>query len=100
MMNTKKLLLHSKIPIRLACITSSNWPVTISLWFIFIDNKFFCATKRSAKIVEYLKKYPKCGFEIAGDYPPYAGIRGWGVVDLDESKGKKILKKLIRKIFR
>jgi len=52
-----------------------------------MDNKIFCATQRSAKIVEYLSKNTKCGFEIASDNPPYKGVRGYGNVKLDDDRG-------------
>jgi nitroimidazol reductase NimA-like FMN-containing flavoprotein (pyridoxamine 5'-phosphate oxidase superfamily) len=67
-------LINSDIPIRLACLSTSHWPIVISLWYIYSGEKFYCATQNT-KIVKYLRCSPKCGFEIAGDRFPYRGIR-------------------------
>lgn len=99
-MNIDQYLHNSIIPIRLACINSVNWPITISLWYVYMDNKIFCATQRSAKIVEYLSKNTKCGFEIASDNPPYKGVRGYGNVKLDDDRGKEILDIIIKKYLK
>ena len=89
--------IKSKIPIRLAIVDSNKEPRVISLWFVYLNDKIFCATQKSAKIVQYLKKNPVCGFEIAADTPPYKGIRGKGVARITESKGNKVLTILIDK---
>ena len=66
------------IPLRLACLSTTSWPIVISLWYTYIDKRIYCATQRNAKIVQYISKSPKCGFEIAGDGFPYYGVRGYG----------------------
>ena len=43
------------------------------------------------------KKNPACGFEVAGDKPPYKGIRGEGTAKILDQKGKEILEILIQK---
>ncbi len=83
------------IPIRIACNTTTGWPVVVSLWFLHEDGILFCATQRKAKIVEYLKNEPRCGFEIAEDRPPYCGIRGQAIARFDKSLGLEILEKLL-----
>jgi nitroimidazol reductase NimA-like FMN-containing flavoprotein (pyridoxamine 5'-phosphate oxidase superfamily) len=94
--NNNKLVYDSKIPIRLACIKPNGMPSIVSLWYIPIDGKIYCATQKSAKIVSYLEKNPLCGFEIAGDNPPYKGTRGEGTVEILD-KGEEILSILIQK---
>ena len=91
------IFFHSKIPIRIACLKSNGIPVVLSLWYELIDGKIYCATQKSSKIVSYLEKNPNCGFEIAGDKPPYKGIRGEGSVKILSRKGKSILTVLINK---
>ena len=54
-----------------------------------------CATQRNAKIVQYISKSPKCGFEIAGDGFPYYGVRGYGKTKLNDDMGRDILLLLI-----
>ena len=94
--NNNKLVYDPKIPIRLACIKPNGMPSIVSLWYVQIDGKIYCATQKSAKVVSYLKKNPLCGFEIAGDNPPYKGTRGEGTVKILD-KGEEILAILIQK---
>ncbi|AJW70676.1 pyridoxamine 5'-phosphate oxidase family protein [Nitrosopumilus adriaticus] len=86
-----------KIPIRLAFIKPDGTPNVISLWYEIENEKIFCATQKTAKIVSYLKNNPKCGFEIAADKPPYKGVRGDGAVKIIEEKGAEILETLMKK---
>jgi hypothetical protein len=88
--NTIQYLIDSDIPIRLACLSTSNYPIVVSLWYVYIDEKFYCATQNKAKIIRYLRCSPKCGFEIAGDRFPYHGIRGYG----------NVLRTLVQKYFK
>jgi nitroimidazol reductase NimA-like FMN-containing flavoprotein (pyridoxamine 5'-phosphate oxidase superfamily) len=95
-----KFLIDSDIPIRLACISTSDWPIDISLWYVYIDDKFYCATQNTAKIIKYLRRSSKCGFEIAGDRFPYRGIRGYGNTSIKQDKGEEILRILLQKYFK
>ena len=88
---------NAKIPIRIAFVDSNNEPKVISLWYVCINGKIFCATQKSAKIVKHLKENPICGFEIAADSPPYKGLRGKGIVRILENNDKKILRILMDK---
>ena len=90
-------LTNSKIPILLACMSISDWPIVISLWYTYLNEKVYCATQNTAKVVKYLRKNPKCGFEIAGDCFPYRGVRGYGKASIVENKGEEILRMLIQK---
>ena len=85
----------TRIPLRLACTTESGWPMAVSLWFQYQDERLYCATQKSARVVRYLQNDPRCAFEIAADLPPYCGIRGQAIAKIDERKGKEILKQLI-----
>jgi len=87
----EKFLEETKIPVRLGTINNSNFPITTSLWYLYKERKIYCATINDAKIVEYLTQNNRCGFEIAGDKPPYKGIRGFGYADLDYSQGGDVL---------
>jgi hypothetical protein len=88
------------IPLRLACLSTASWPIVISLWYTYIDKRIYCATQRNAKIVQYISKSPKCGFEIAGDGFPYYGVRGYGETKLNDDMGRDILLLLIKKYLR
>jgi hypothetical protein len=95
--NFVEIVSDNKIPIRLACIKPSGSPTVVSLWYVNIDGKIYCATQKAAKIVSYLEKNPICAFEIAGDKPPYKGTRGEGNVKILEERGLEILNILIEK---
>lgn len=99
-MNVNDFLTKECVPIRLACITIANWPIVISLWYAYMEGKFFCATQKNAAILKYFSKNSKCGFEVAGDLPPYRGVRGWGHVKLNETRGSEILHILIKKYLK
>ena len=99
-MNVNDFLTKECIPIRLACITIPNWPIAISLWYAYMEGKFFCPTQKNAVVLKYFSKNSKCGFEVAGDLPPYRGLRGWGHAKLNETRGSEILHILIKKYLK
>ncbi len=86
-----------RIPIRLTCVTESGWPMVLSLWFVYKDNKLYCATKANAKVVGYIENNQKCAFEIASDLPPYCGVRGYAKAKINEDKGEETLRALINR---
>ena len=85
----------ARIPLRLACTTESGWPMVVSLWFKHQNGELFCATKKSARVVSYLRNDPRCAYEIASDLPPYCGVRGQAIARLDEEIGEQILVQLL-----
>lgn len=95
-----QFLLASDIPVRLSCLSSSNWPMVVSLWYVYKNEKLYCATQNTSKIIGYLKHSPKCGFEIAGDRFPYRGIRGYGNASILHDSGEEILRMLLEKYFK
>jgi len=84
----------NNIPLRLA-FTLEDYPFVISLWFIHLEDKLYCATQASAKVVQSLRKDKRCGFEIASEKPPYKGIRGRAEAVIVPALGEEILKKLL-----
>ncbi len=91
----EQFLQKSRIPIRIACQSKTNWPVVISIWYIYRDGLIYCATKRSAKIITHLESSAKCAYEIASDTPPYCGVRGQAIARIDHDLGPAILNELI-----
>ena len=85
----------ARIPLRLACVTESDWPMAVSLWFMHQNGRLFCATQKSARVVSYLQNDPRCAFEIAADLPPYCGVRGQAIATIDRKKGVEILEQLL-----
>lgn len=88
-------LQETRIPLRLAAINMSGWPVILSLWYLYEDGALFCATPQKAAVVSYLQREPRCGFEIAADQPPYCGVRGRALATLDDQRGLEILERLL-----
>ena len=93
-------LIVSDIPIRISCTTTENWPIVISLWYVYMNEKFYCATQNTSKIIKYLRHSTKCGFEVSGNHFPYRGIRGYGNVLILQDKGEYILRILLEKYLK
>jgi nitroimidazol reductase NimA-like FMN-containing flavoprotein (pyridoxamine 5'-phosphate oxidase superfamily) len=92
---TKQYLRDVVIPLRLSCIAASGWPVVLSLWYLYHDERLYCATQETARVVGYLRHEPRCAFEIAADHPPYCGVRGQGMATIDTTAGVEILEQLL-----
>ena len=88
-------LQHTRIPLRLSTLTTSGWPIVLSLWYLLEDGALYCATPQKALVVTYLQREPRCGFEVAGDQPPYCGVRGQATATIDEERGLEILERLL-----
>ena len=95
LVGAQEFLNEVRIPIRLACKTKNGWPIVVSLWFLHQDGLLYCATQKSAKIIDYLEQDDRCAFEIAEDRPPYCGIRGQARAKIDASRGVEILERLL-----
>lgn len=88
-------LTRTRIPLRLSCRTGSGWPFVLSLWYLYRDGLLYCATQADARVVSYLENEPRCAYEIAGDLPPYCGIRGQAKARIDPESGGEILESLL-----
>ncbi len=88
-------LREAVIPLRLACVAPDGAPLVLSLWYLWRDGAFWCATSPRAHVVKLLRDEPRCGFEVAGDAPPYRGVRGQGRADLVPEIGGSILEALV-----
>jgi len=86
---------QASIPVRLACNGDSGHPVLVSLWFIPLDGKLWCATQRTARIASILDRDARCAFEVSVEKAPYCGIRGRARATLHDDRGEEILRKLI-----
>lgn len=86
-----------QIPLRLASVTSSGWPLVISLWYLYENGRFYCASQKTAKIVAHLKREPRCAFEVAADEPPYRGVRGQGKAVIILERGAEMLSRLLER---
>lgn len=83
------------IPLRLACVAPSGWPIVVSLWFARRGEEIVCATQRSSSLVRALEHEPRCAFEVAGEDPPYRGVRGRAWVAIEPDEGLATLSELL-----
>lgn len=90
----EEFLGHSIIPLRLAAVSPNGWPVVASLWFEYQKGGFYCASKNNSRIVQLLEGNPQCGFEVAGENPPYFGVRGQGIAEIKSRESLVWLQRL------
>jgi hypothetical protein len=88
-------LVESVIPMRISVETGSGWPLVLSLWFVPDGLDLVGATRPTSTLVRCLERRPRCGFEVAGDSPPYHGVRGRAEVELDRTSGAQTLDRLL-----
>ncbi len=79
------------IPLKVSVLTESGWPLLCSLWVIQEGDALLLATQRDAKVVQCLVRDPRCAFELSSEQPPYVGIRGRAVAEIDQQRGAEIL---------
>ena len=91
----ERYLQEIKIPLRLSCVSTSGWPVVLSLWYLYEEGNLYCATPQAARVVSYLEGESRCAFEVASDQPPYCGVRGQAVASIEENRGIEILERLL-----
>lgn len=84
-------------PLRLACHAGRGFPVIVPLWFAWHEGSFWCATHRSARLLDYLRADDRVGFEVANNHPPYLGVRGHGRVELFPEAGGEWLERLLER---
>ena len=82
-------------PLRLAVVEESGFPLICSLWFHYADERLYCATAKTSKVAEYLRRNPKCGFELAPNEPPYFGVRGHGIASVSTEGADDLLARLV-----
>ncbi|MEO8443888.1 MAG: pyridoxamine 5'-phosphate oxidase family protein [Gammaproteobacteria bacterium] len=91
----EQFLLGAEIPVRLACLGKDGTPLICSLWYHYDQGSIWCATQLDARLVTLLGNDPRCAFEIAGDQPPYRGVRGQGSASLSREDGPAVLQRLV-----
>ena len=89
----ERFLNGTVIPVRLA--TAGEWPMVQSMWFRYATGQLWCATQRNSVLVARLRRQSHCGFEVAGDQPPYRGVRGFGTARIAPAVGEQTLMELL-----
>lgn len=95
--DVKKFLDASVIPVRLAAVAPSGWPVVVSLWFARSGEELLCATPATSSIVATLERERRCAFEVAGCEPPYRGVRGRATVTVEPDADLQVLQRLVER---
>jgi len=80
---------------RMSVESDSGWPIVVSLWFVPDGLELLGATRPTSTLVHCLEQRTRCGFEVAGDTPPYHGVRGRATVELDHEAGAATLDRLL-----
>lgn len=93
----ERFLAETVVPLRLACLDRDGAPHVLSLWYLWQEGAFWCATSPDAWVVDRLRADPRCGFEVAGDAPPYRGVRGRGRAELLAERGNAVLEALVER---
>lgn len=88
---------ESIIPLRLAAVAPSGWPVVVSLWFGRDGDTLVCATQASSPLVSALEQEQRCAFEVAGCTPPYHGVRGRARVTIEPDTDLATLRRLVER---
>jgi hypothetical protein len=91
----EQYLRETCIPVRLAFLATDGAPLLCSLWYLYDSGFIWCATQRGARLTALLARDGRCAFEVAGDDPPYRGVRGQGEASLCVAEGPDVLLRLI-----
>ena len=83
------------IPVRLATGGRDGVPLVQSLWFRYDHDALWCATQQGSVLAKRLAVDDRCGFEVAGDQPPYMGVRGTGRAELLVAPAAQLLDDLL-----
>ena len=94
---TEAFLGDVRVPVRLACNGGSGHPVLLSLWFLPLEGRLWCATQRTARVVSALEADPRCSFEVSVEAPPYYGVRGPALATRHDERGEEILRALLER---
>ena len=78
----EQFLAAAKIPLRLSFMGGDGHPLVASHWFAYRDGQLFCAVHSSSLVARRVMVEPRVGFEVAGDTPPYKGVRGAATAEL------------------
>lgn len=90
-------LTETKIPLRLAFSAADATPRVLPLWFVYSEDRIWCAMQRSSFSARCLAGNSACGFDVSVEQPPYRGVRGTAIATLVADQGEAVLEKCIAK---
>ena len=94
---TEAFLDSATVPLRLSCHANGESLWMLSLWFLYRDDAFWCATSANADVVDYLADDDHVAFEISTNDPPYKGVRGNGAATVEADPEKALLRELLER---
>ncbi len=94
---TDAFLDQCTLPLRLSCIASDGFPRVASMWFRYEAGQLLCVTHKNSKVAKILKQNNRVGFEVSPNEPPYYGVRGQGLVSIEQLGESSLLEDLLAK---
>jgi hypothetical protein len=91
-------LTETTIPIRLA-VQDGDYPTICSVWYAYSASQtaIYCVSHQSSYLVKRLRETGRCGFEVAPNDPPYRGVRGKALVEIQDIDAEELLTGLIER---
>ena len=87
-------LLSSLQPLRIS-VLGPKGPLIVPLWFVWQDDRIWCASQGSSLVVRALQADPRCAYDVSTNDMPYRGIRGRGNARCLPEAGASVLEQLI-----
>ncbi len=91
-----RFLSRADYPLRLACNAEDGCPRVVSLWYLYRQSQLLCVTHRESQIARLLRRDPRVGFEVSPNEPPYHGVRGQGLAELEPLDDESTLESLLQ----
>lgn len=90
-------LANSTFPLRLACVAEDGFPRVVSVWYGYDGHQLHCVSHRSSQLVSLLQRCERVGFELAPNEPPYYGVRGQGIAQLNTDGDGEVLGQMLQR---
>lgn len=88
----------TQTPMRLSTTKPDGFPLICSVWHYIENDYLYAVSHKDSLLVKTLLNQPKCAFDISTNEPPYKGIRGQGLADI-QLDASHYLPKLIDKFL-
>ena len=91
-------LCNVHVPMRIAANGTSGFPMVTPVWHLWADGNIWAASRPSSALVRGLRGDPRCAFDISCEQPPYKGVRGRGIAEI-EANGEYVLEQLLSRFM-
>jgi nitroimidazol reductase NimA-like FMN-containing flavoprotein (pyridoxamine 5'-phosphate oxidase superfamily) len=93
----RQFLQESTFPVRLGCNANDGHPRVVSLWYRYDAGRLLCVTHQESQVARLLQADNRVGFEISPNDPPYLGVRGQGLAELEPLGQSSTLEDLLQR---